>query len=89
VEASGYSDAVKGFYTSSAEPNQKISASLADVMSQYPLADYGSASEALAAAETDSFMACPALKTDLLLSKYVPVYAYEFVYRDGPSDLPR
>ena len=89
VDASKYGDALKGFYTSSREPNQKISASPADVMSQYPLADYGSASEALAAAETDSYMACPALKVDLLLSKHVPVYAYEFVYRDGPSDIPK
>ena len=89
VDASGYGGAIKSFYASAAEPGQKISGSPDDVLSLYPLADYGNAGVALGAAETDSFMACPALKVDLLLSKHVPVYAYEFVYRDGPTDLPK
>jgi para-nitrobenzyl esterase len=62
----------------------------ATVLSHYPLADYGSPSEALAAVWTDYSWSCTALATDRLLSAAVPTYAYEFADRTAPwaADMP-
>jgi para-nitrobenzyl esterase len=44
----------------------------------YPLAAYGSPSEALGAVGTDVVFACNAAKSARLLSQYVPTFQYEF-----------
>jgi para-nitrobenzyl esterase len=48
------------------------------VVSTYPLAAYGSPSEALGAVGTDVVFACNAAKSARLLSQYVPTFQYEF-----------
>jgi para-nitrobenzyl esterase len=64
---------------------------LATIESQYPIANYltdGAAAapgEAVAAIVTDSLFACTARAADQLLSKYVPVWAYEFKDTNAPE----
>jgi para-nitrobenzyl esterase len=58
------------------------------VLTHYPLSNFGSASEALAAAISDQLIACPARQLDRVLSKFVPVFAYEFADRTAPSFAP-
>jgi len=55
------------------------------VLAQYPLANYLNADEALAAIATDFAFACPARRGDQALSRYVPVFAYEFNDEDAPE----
>lgn len=54
------------------------------VVSRYPLADYGTPSEALSAAMTDFQYAWPILDTAAVFSRYVPTYMYEFADQDAP-----
>ena len=63
-------------------------ANASQVLAQYPVGNYPSASEALSAAESDSIFVCPAHRADVLLSRWVPVYAYEFNDRTAPSYAP-
>jgi para-nitrobenzyl esterase len=58
------------------------------VLQQYQLADYPSPSLALAAAQTDQLMACPARRLDRLLTKYVASYGYEFDDQNAPFFFP-
>jgi para-nitrobenzyl esterase len=64
---------------------------LATIESHYPIANYstdGTAAapgEAVAAIVTDSLFACTAHTADQLLSKYVPVWAYEFKDTNAPE----
>jgi len=60
-----------GFATSEVEPI-------------YPYADYPSGAVALGANTTDGFFACPERNSTLLLSRYVPTYAYEFNDENAP-----
>ena len=61
------------------------------IESQYPIVNYltdGAAAapgEAVAAIVTDSLFACTARTADQLLSKYVPVWAYEFKDTNAPE----
>lgn len=55
------------------------------VLARYPLDDYNSASAGLSAALTDSSFICTPRRADRYLSKFVPVYAYEFADRTAPS----
>jgi para-nitrobenzyl esterase len=55
------------------------------VFEQYPLSSYTNADEALAAIQTDSSFACPAGLADQALSRFVPVFAYEFNDEDAPE----
>jgi para-nitrobenzyl esterase len=55
------------------------------VLAQYPLANYANADEALAASQTDSAFACPARLADQLLSRFVPVFAFEFNDEGAPE----
>ena len=48
------------------------------VLAEYPLANYASPDEAIAALGTDVTFACGALSSDRSLSKYVRTFAYEF-----------
>jgi para-nitrobenzyl esterase len=54
------------------------------VLAHYPLTNYGSPSEALAAAMTDHNFALPTDDTRRLLARHVPVYGYEFAEQDTP-----
>ena len=66
-------------------------ATLAAIENHYPIANYladgaGAApGEAVAAIVTDSVFACTARTADQLLSKYVPVWAYEFKDTKAPE----
>jgi para-nitrobenzyl esterase len=63
-----------------------VPASIAAVVAaRYPLSGYSSPSVALGAVGTDAIFACPALTVDQSLSKYVPVYAYEFNDENAPE----
>ena len=55
------------------------------VLAEYPLSSYTNADEALAAIQTDSSFACPARLADQALSRFVPVFAYEFNDEDAPE----
>lgn len=56
----------------------------AQILQQYPLRNYDSPGQALAAVYTDSTFACPALISQQLLSLFTPTYAYEFADRSAP-----
>ncbi|WP_233563426.1 carboxylesterase/lipase family protein [Micromonospora musae] len=54
------------------------------VAARYPLATYGTPSEALSAAMTDFQYAQPVLETAAQFSRYVPTFMYEFADREAP-----
>jgi para-nitrobenzyl esterase len=60
-------------------------AAAAVIAARYPLTAYSSPSAALGAVSTDPAGACSALTADQWLSKYVPVYAYEFSDEHAPE----
>ena len=76
LSAAGYATAVQALVGAQATPY---------ALQAYPLSSYGSPDQALAAIFTDAGFACPALITDTLLAKYVPVYAYEFNDTNAPT----
>ena len=57
----------------------------AAVAKQYPADRYAQPVLALAAAVTDNVFACPARQVDLWVSRYQPVYAYEFNDENAPE----
>ena len=60
------------------------------IAAQYPLSRYPSPPVALGAVGTDAIFACHALTAEKSLSRYVPVYAYEFNDENAPElFLPR
>jgi para-nitrobenzyl esterase len=59
-------------------------ASAKAVETQYPLSAFGSPSEALSAAQSDKFV-CPNLPAADAISKFAPVFEYEFADRDAPT----
>ena len=61
----------------------------ARVEAQYPLANFKSPSDALAASQTDAYFACSALKSNESIARYAPVYGYEFNYADAPMYMPK
>lgn len=64
------------------------------VLLQYPFRSYGTPALAFATMFTDGVFSCPAERVDLALSKFVPVYAFEFndpqaaTSLKAPADLP-
>ncbi|HEY1641404.1 MAG TPA: carboxylesterase family protein [Streptosporangiaceae bacterium] len=60
-------------------------AAAAAIAAQYPVSAFASAPVALGAAGTDAIFACPSLSASLSLSRYVPVYAYEFSDQSAPE----
>jgi para-nitrobenzyl esterase len=70
-----YADAVTALWTTELEPY---------VLEYYPYASYPSGDLALAASGTDGVFSCPARNADLLLSKFVKTYAYEFNDENAP-----
>jgi para-nitrobenzyl esterase len=59
-----------------------------DITTRYPVARYGSPSLAEIAAAQDN-KRCVVMQLSLLLSRYVPVYAYEFSDRTAPAYIPQ
>ena len=57
------------------------------MLAKYPIWNYGTASEALAAVQGDSGRICQELRVTRTLSQFVPVYMYEFGDRTAPSYL--
>jgi para-nitrobenzyl esterase len=55
------------------------------IVAQYPLSRYPSPPVALSAVGTDAIFACHALTAEKSLSRYVPVYAYEFNDENAPE----
>ena len=55
------------------------------IAAQYPLSRYPSPAIALGAVGTDAIFACHALTAEESLSRYVPVYAYEFNDENAPE----
>jgi para-nitrobenzyl esterase len=55
------------------------------IAAQYPLSRYPSPPLALGAVGTDAIFACHALTAEKSLSRYVPVYAYEFNDENAPE----
>ncbi|WP_228539504.1 carboxylesterase/lipase family protein [Nocardia sp. XZ_19_385] len=62
----------------------KFGAHADQVLSTYPVADFGSPSAALAAVLTDHGYSVPTLDTLALLAAQVPTYAYEFAEQQTP-----
>jgi para-nitrobenzyl esterase len=60
----------------------------AAVLTQYPLSNYNSASEALAAAQSDSSFICGTHIFNQWVTPFIPVYAYEFADQTAPSYAP-
>jgi para-nitrobenzyl esterase len=58
-----------------------------EITARYPIRRYGSPSLAEIAAAQDG-KRCVVLKLDRVLSRFVPVYAYEFADRSAPSYFP-
>jgi para-nitrobenzyl esterase len=91
MTAEDYQANVKAAYTGNAGPGGTPPAyppGTADkVLAEYPLANYASPFLADDAAFTDPG-ACRARHVDNLLSKTVPVYAYQFDYRNAPYYFP-
>jgi para-nitrobenzyl esterase len=55
---------------------------------QYPLSGYRSPAIALSTVGTDAIFACPTLLLDQAMSRYTPVYAYEFNDENAPAPYP-
>ena len=60
----------------------------AAVQREYPLADYPDPGSALGQAVGDAVLACPAVDSAAILSRYVPVFEYEYDQVHNPFVLP-
>ena len=58
------------------------------ITAAYPLDEYPSPGQALAAIETDSFFACLTEAVRVSLARYVPTYGYEFTKQDPVQNFP-
>lgn len=58
------------------------------VAAQYPLGNYSDPFEALTEAFSDGFFNCQTRNISLALSRQVPVWAYQFDYREAPFFIP-
>ncbi len=66
-----------------------VSAQIAGLIAaQYPLSGYSSPAIALSTVGTDAIFACPTLLADQAISRYAPLYAYEFNDENAPSPYP-
>jgi para-nitrobenzyl esterase len=90
VVTGGPNGSYAGVVTSLFPANTPL-ATLAAIENHYPIANYladgltAAPGEAVAAIVTDSVFACTARTADQLLSKYVPVWAYEFKDTKAPE----
>jgi para-nitrobenzyl esterase len=76
VTAQAYPAVVAGLVGAAAAPA---------VLAEYPLANYASPDQAIAAIGTDITFACPARSANQSLSKFVPTFAYEFSDENAPE----
>jgi para-nitrobenzyl esterase len=60
----------------------------AEIATEYPLSAFKSPALALSTLGTDAIFSCPTLLTDQALSKYVPLYTYEFSDENAPAPYP-
>ena len=58
------------------------------IATEYPASAFDSPSAALAAAETDAYFSCGAIRNNDWLAHYVPVYGYEFDDANAPMYMP-
>jgi para-nitrobenzyl esterase len=58
------------------------------ILARYPLSEYNSPSEALAAMDSSKIMLCTQARANREMAKYVPVYSFEFADRSAPSAGP-
>jgi para-nitrobenzyl esterase len=66
-----------------------VSRALASIIAtEYPLSAYKSPPLAMSAVGTDGIFSCPTLLLDQDMSKYTPVYAYEFNDENAPASYP-
>jgi para-nitrobenzyl esterase len=84
VTAAEYESFVKATY----QPPAYRAGTADRVLAQYPVSAYASPSLAYVAVSTDAGQACRHRLLDQLLSKWVPVYAYEFRDRTAPYYFP-
>ena len=81
LTAAAYPAAIAAFPTIGA-------AKAAQVVAEYPLGNYPSADVAYATAIGDTLFSCSARRSNILLSSWVPSFAYEFNDENAPSFLP-
>jgi para-nitrobenzyl esterase len=81
LTAAAYPAAIAAFPTIGA-------AKAPQVVAEYPLANFPSADLAYATAIGDTLFSCSARRSNLLLSSWVPTFAYEFNDENAPSFLP-
>jgi para-nitrobenzyl esterase len=91
MTAEDYTRLVTGTYSGFAGPGGTPptypAGTVEQVLAQYPLSSYESPFHAYNRVGTDAG-ACRALRVERLLSKWVPVYAYQFNYREAPYYFP-
>jgi para-nitrobenzyl esterase len=58
------------------------------VLAEYPLSNFASADLAYATAIGDTLFSCSARRSNIMLSEWVPTFAYEFNDENAPSFLP-
>jgi para-nitrobenzyl esterase len=81
LTAAEYPAAVAAFSTIGA-------AKAPQVLAEYPLSNFPSADLAYATAIGDTLFSCSARRSNILLSSWVPTFAYEFNDENAPSFLP-
>jgi para-nitrobenzyl esterase len=90
LTAAGYPAAVqwvvRGVLGGATGTNQtEVERRAQEVLTEYPLSQFTSPGEALAAILTDSAFSCQANISDTLFSLYVPTFAYEFSDENAPT----
>jgi para-nitrobenzyl esterase len=83
LQASGYQTALE-FFGSFLPGTGYATTDIPAIMKEYSLDKYPSPDLATAQVITDGTLACPALDVDQALSRYVPVWAYEFSDQNAP-----
>jgi len=78
-----YSKAIAGFASRSPTARRNPQ-DAAKVVGAYPLKDYASPAQGLAAVLGDAIFSCPVERAGQLLSQHVSVFEYEFNDRDAP-----
>ena len=74
-------------YQSAISSTLGVSPAVAAVIAaKYPLAAFPSPSVALGAVGTDAIFACPALRIDQSVSRFVPTFGYEFNDENAPQN---
>jgi para-nitrobenzyl esterase len=79
----------KANYLATIQSTLRVPARIASaIAAQYPLSKYASPPLAMSAVGTDGIFSCPTLLIDQDMSKYTPLYAYEFSDENAPAAYP-